>query len=597
MFALLFAYFQFFAPSPAPSPKEEVKKEQAVAKLTKTDANQQQSLPDTSKAIQQEVVKANTPLYGNLAPFTVGTPKTYKIENENLSVKFSNQGAALEEVLLKSYKTWDGKPLLLFEKGRSAHEVILPSNQGSKTLGKLFFAATQTDSSIDFTAGALRVRYVLSEKAYEVKQIIDIGPELSSQSGNLAIQIGDNLPRSEKDLASCRVNATTNYYSVENGLGNLKESTLDDKSENVNESLAWISLKQRFFNIGLIPSKPFLKGSFHTYTNQADTNAVKLLEAKVEVPVASLNNQPLEVKWYLGPNRYKELGQVAKGFEDNVYLGIPVVNLINKYLVVNIFYWLEDVIPSYAVIILVLVIIIRILLFPLNFKSYVGMAKMRVLQPQIAELKEKLGDDTMAIQQAQMKLYSEVGVNPLAGCLPLLLQLPVLLAMFNFFPNAIELRQQALWWAEDMSTYDSIATLPFSLPGYGNHVSLFTILMTASTLLLTWYNNKGNTMSASNQQMLVLSYVMPVFFMFILNSLPAGLNYYYLLSNMASFTQQVIIRSTVDDKAILAKLHANKERLAKKPKSSFSQRLEEAMKTAEEQRKIKAENKKKGGKA
>jgi len=218
------------------------------------------------------------------------------------------------------------------------------------------------------------------------------------------------------------------------------------------------------------------------------------------------------------------------------------------------------------------------------------MAKMRVLSPEVNAIKEKHGDDMAAAQQEQMKLFQSVGVNPLAGCIPLLLQMPVLLSMFNFFPNAVELRQQVLWWSSDLSTYDSIATLPFSIPGYGSHVSLFTILMTASTLLVTWYNNQTSTVTGP---MLYMSYIMPVFFMFILNTLPAGLNYYYLISNLASMGQQFIIRSTVDEKAIRAKLEQNKEKNKDKPKAGFAKRLEDAMRLAEEQKKAQQDAKKK----
>jgi YidC/Oxa1 family membrane protein insertase len=309
--------------------------------------------------------------------------------------------------------------------------------------------------------------------------------------------------------------------------------------------------------------------------------------------IAPSGDNTMRFSWYLGPNAIEVLEHVADGYDKNVYLGIPVVNLINRYFMVNLFHFLEDTVHNYAIIIILLVLIIRLILFPLNYRSYVGMAKMRVLQPEVNEIKERLGDDTAGIQAEQMKLYQTAGVNPLSGCIPLLLQMPVLLAMFNFLPNAIELRQQGLWWSEDLSTFDSIATLPFVLPGYGNHVSLFTILMTASTLLVTWYNNQTSTMA--NQQMAVVSYVMPVVFMFILNSLPAGLNFYYLISNLASFTQQWIIRRSVDDKAIHAKLQANKAKNAVKPKNpnSFAQRLEAAMRAAEEQKKTQSGNKKK----
>ena len=234
-------------------------------------------------------------------------------------------------------------------------------------------------------------------------------------------------------------------------------------------------------------------------------------------------------------------------------------------------------------------LLIKTLLFPLSYKSYISMAKMKVLKPELDEIKERTGDDMQKAQAEQMKLYQQVGINPLSGCIPLLLQMPVLLAMFNFFPNAIELRQQSFWWAPDLSSYDSIATLPFSLPGYGDHVSLFTILMTASTLVLTWYNNQTSTVAGPMQSM---SYIMPVVFMFILNSLPAGLSFYYLVSNVVSIVQQQAIKRFVDDGQLRKKLDENKVKNAGKKKTGFAARLEDAMRQAQEVQKEKDKNKK-----
>jgi YidC/Oxa1 family membrane protein insertase len=217
------------------------------------------------------------------------------------------------------------------------------------------------------------------------------------------------------------------------------------------------------------------------------------------------------------------------------------------------------------------------------------MAKMKVLKPELDEIKARTGDDMQKAQAEQMKLYQQVGINPLSGCIPLLLQMPILLAMFNFFPNAIELRQQSFWWAPDLSSYDSIATLPFSLPGYGDHVSLFTILMTASTLVLTWYNNQTSTVAGPMQSM---SYIMPVVFMFILNSLPAGLSFYYLVSNVVSIVQQQVIKRFVDEDTLRKKLEDNKVKNANKKKTGFAARLEEAMRVAQETQKEKDKQKK-----
>ena len=275
-----------------------------------------------------------------------------------------------------------------------------------------------------------------------------------------------------------------------------------------------------------------------------------------------------------------------------MYLGWPVINLVNRFITVNVFDWLQGVISSYGVIIIILVLLIKLLLFPLSYKSYVSMAKMKVLKPELDEIKARTGDDMQKAQAEQMKLYQQVGINPLSGCIPLLLQMPILLAMFNFFPNAIELRQQSFLWAPDLSSYDSVATLPFSLPGYGNHVSLFTILMTASTLVLTFYNNQTTTVAGPMQSM---SYIMPVVFMFILNSLPAGLSFYYLVSNVVSIIQQQVIKRFVDEGSLRQKLDENKVKNANKKKTGFAARIEDAMRLAQENQKEKDKQKKANG--
>jgi YidC/Oxa1 family membrane protein insertase len=251
---------------------------------------------------------------------------------------------------------------------------------------------------------------------------------------------------------------------------------------------------------------------------------------------------------------------------------------VNKYIIVNLFAFLEDYFTNYGVIIILIVLLIKMVLFPLTYKSYMGMAKMRVIKPEIDELKEKYGDDATKMQQEQMKLFSQLGVSPISGCLPLVLQMPFLFAMFFFFPNAIELRQESFWWADDLSTYDTFINLPFTIPFYGAHVSLFTLLMTVSQIVYTHFNNQLTTATGPMKN---LGYIMPVMFMFVLNSYPAGLSFYYFVSNMVTFGQQALIKLFVDDKKIREKVEENKVKNVNKKKSKFQQRLEDAMRSAD----------------
>jgi YidC/Oxa1 family membrane protein insertase len=284
---------------------------------------------------------------------------------------------------------------------------------------------------------------------------------------------------------------------------------------------------------------------------------------------------------------------VADGFSRNLSLGWPPMMWINKYVIIPIFNLLEGSISNYGVIIIILVLFVKILLLPLSYKSYLGMAKMKLLKPELDLIKEKNGDNMAQNQQDQMKLYQQAGVNPFSGCIPLLLQMPILIAMFYFFPVSIELRQQPFLWAEDLSTYDSIINLPFTIPFYGSHVSLFVLLMTASTLIYQWQNNQLSSVTGPMKSM---SYMMPVIFMFMLNSFSAGLSFYYFVSNLVTFAQQAIIKRFVDEDKIMAVMEDHKKKMlaggGTSKKSSFMSKLEQAMKASEEARKASEEARK-----
>ncbi|MBR9998381.1 MAG: membrane protein insertase YidC, partial [Cyclobacteriaceae bacterium] len=262
----------------------------------------------------------------------------------------------------------------------------------------------------------------------------------------------------------------------------------------------------------------------------------------------------------------------------------PPVNWVNKFLIIPTFQFLERFISNYGIIIILLVVFIKILLFPLTYKSYMSMAKTKVLKPELDAIKEQYGGDMQKVQSEQMKLYQQVGVNPLSGCIPILLQMPILFSMFYFFPNSIELRQESFLWADDLSTYDSVLNLPFTIPAYGSHVSMFTLLMTASTILYTWSNNQVTTVQGPMKSM---QYFMPVIFMFVLNSFPAALSFYYFVSNIVTFGQQALIRMFVDEDKIKKILDENRQKSTTRKKSRFQTKLEEAMRSGEEAKKKK----------
>lgn len=580
LFGILFAYFTFFAPKPEQLPA--AKKE--AAKLA----------ADAGKKASQEEIAYSGLRQAGLADSSITIDTIPLIlENEDIRVSISPLGGQVREVQLKKYKTWDGKPLILLSGKRSSQHFFVNASGKRLDLSILPFSGKvqktgdssvlELKSKLSSMAG-LSQRFVLPAKGFELKQAVNAG--IAGINPKAELVFVQDAAQLEKDIVQNRTTTNINYFEKEEGFSGLSETSLSEEKAEVSKPLAWFSFKQKFFNWGVIADGQFDGLSAIQKTNEADSHSVKRMETRLAI---TLGNGSASFRHYFGPNKFTILKKVAEDYDRNVYLGWPGINLVNRFITINVFSWLEGAISSYGIIIVILVLLIKTLLFPLSYKSYISMAKMKVLKPELDEIKERTGDDMQKAQAEQMKLYQQVGINPLSGCIPLLLQMPVLLAMFNFFPNAIELRQQSFWWAPDLSSYDSIATLPFSLPGYGDHVSLFTILMTASTLVLTWYNNQTSTVAGPMQSM---SYIMPVVFMFILNSLPAGLSFYYLVSNVVSIVQQQAIKRFVDDGQLRKKLDENKVKNAGKKKTGFAARLEDAMRQAQEVQKEKDKNKK-----
>jgi YidC/Oxa1 family membrane protein insertase len=357
----------------------------------------------------------------------------------------------------------------------------------------------------------------------------------------------------------------------------------------------WVTIKQKFFISGIIAQNSFSGGELKQQTNEANTQVVKNAIVELFVPTADVQNDKANFTYYFGPNDYKIISEVTPGFSKNLSLGWPPMLWVNKFMVIPAFKFLESFIGNYGLIIVLLVLMVKLLLLPLSYSSYLGMAKMRLLKPETDAIKEKNGDNMAQAQQDTMKLYKQVGVNPFSGCIPLLVQMPFLFALFYFFPISIELRQKAFLWAEDLSTYDSIINLPFTVPfGFGSHVSLFVLLMTASTLIYTWQNNQ---MTGVTGPMKSMGYIMPIVFLFVLNSFAAGLSFYYFVSNLVTFAQQAIIKRFVDEDKIKAIMEENRKKAATNggsgSKSKFMAKLEEAMKASEEAKKAAQAKKKK----
>ncbi len=366
----------------------------------------------------------------------------------------------------------------------------------------------------------------------------------------------------EKDLRKSKENVTINYYTNKGAFSSLKVKSEGQSKKIIDTPLKWITIKQRFFSSAILCSEDeqgkekvsFSDAQICTISDSSDNKILKKSYVKFSLPFDKSCHYKL--KFFFGPNKYSVLKSVGESFSSNMVLGWFIIKYINKYFTIPLFHFLCKWITNCGILIIILVLIIKLLLLPLSYKSQVASAKMKVLKPQLDELKKKFGDDKQKAQMAQVNFYKEMGVNPLSGCIPVILQMPILVAMFNFIPNAIEFRQCSFLWAKDLSTYDSIFNLPFNIPLYGDHVSLFAILMTLSIVISTLYNSQMNT--SIDPSMKMITYFMPLIFMVILNSHPAALSFYYFVSNIGSSIQQYIIGKFVDEKGIMLKLEQNR---------------------------------------
>lgn len=525
-----------------------------------------------------------------------GTEEDIQIENEDMKMTFSSMGGVIKEVELKGFTTNLGEPLIILDGERSNTSLVAKHAGRDIDLTKLYYNFSKNEkgdsTSLIFnlqvsTNQFVRQTYTIPKNGYKVGYKLDlVGLEKLVEGKSVAFKWEDKLQNHENDVTVSRRKSTINYYTVSESFDGLSETSISLEEEKLSEPIKWVAMKQKFFTSAIVAKNKFDNGEISTSVDENDAATVKHAKIALSLPLKDLVTGDGEYTYYFGPNNYNILKKVTDGFSKNLYLGWFPVSMVNKLLIIPLFQFLENFIGNYGIIIMILVLVIKLLLSPLSYKSYVSMAKTKVLKPELDKIKEECGDDMQKVQSEQMKLYQKVGVNPLSGCIPVLLQMPILFAMFYFFPSSIELRQQGFLWASDLSTYDSIFSwnthIPLLSDFYGNHVSLFTLLMTASTILYTWSNNQ---VSSVQGPMKSVSYMMPIIFMFVLNSFPAGLSFYYFISNLVTFGQQALIRKFVDEEKIKSILEENKKKNVNKKKSKFQQRLEEAMKANQENQK------------
>ncbi|MCX6306794.1 MAG: membrane protein insertase YidC [Bacteroidetes bacterium] len=578
-------------------------------------ANQKEKVLSTGKKLDSLTVLRLTmkDALGAFANSSVGKDTTYSIENDVFKLNISSLGGKISTVVLKDYRTWDQRPLELMHKDSLQFGLSFFSNNRIINTNKLYFQpfwpdAKNTGQPLLRVAGNDSVRlgmrlymaasdttidpekyieYVYTVKGneymlrYSVK-FVNMTDFIDPATKYLVLNWNDNLIRQEKSVNMERMTTGLFYKYAEDKVDNLSEAK-DEEKVLKNERLKWVSFKQQFFTSTLIADDFFSDPKLRSATLPGGNHYLKSMAVEVGIPFIPSENKAVSMSMYFGPNKYYGLKKYHQDLEKQIPLGwgFFLMAWINIYAVIPVFTFFGNFGWNYGIIILILTIILKTILFPIAFKTYKSSAKMRVLKPEIDELNKKFPkkEDAMKKQSATMELYKKAGVNPMAGCIPLLLQMPILIAMFRFFPSSIELRQQAFLWAKDLSSYDSIYTFPggFSIPYYGDHISLFALLMTISSVIYTRINDQ---MMGSQQSqmpgMKTMMYLMPVMFLFWFNDYSSGLSYYYLLANLLTFAQIYIIRATIDEKKLHLQIEANKKKTIKK--SGFQKRLEDMAK-------------------
>ena len=588
----------FLQPSDKEIKREKILQDSIARAKNKTPLPKKPAITEQLSAVKPQIDSAT--LSGPFGSSTSGTNQAIVLENDLMKINISPKGGRIASVLLKNFKTYDKKPLVLFEGDANKFGLLFGAAGKNIITNNLYFSASapslsvsKTDSSsltmrLNYAEGKY-IDYVYSLKGDSYKVGFTIATKgmqdvISTQQQQLALNWETVLMQKEEDIVNENRYSTAYFKHVDGDVDHLDLVESETKELKEEGKIKWISFKQHFFSNVLVSKNGFTSGTLAVNTS-TEANVVKGFKATMQLP---FNGQDVSypMEFYFGPNKISTLEEFGYDISKQVDLGYWPLKYINRWVVLPVFNFLEGFNWGYGLIILVLTIVLKTVLLPLTYKSYLSMAKMRILKPEMDEIKAKVGDDNATLlQQEYLKLYKKAGVNPLGGCLPMLLQLPIIMAFFFFFPNLFELRQESFLWMNDLSTYDAFFNLGFTLPFIGNHISLMCILMTISTLIYTYFNNQ---VSGATGQMKYIGYITPIIFFGVLNSYPAGLNYYYFLANMLTFAQQYLIRQFVNDDKIHARIQENKKKpVSEKKQSGFQKRMEDYVRNQQQGAKTK----------
>ena len=545
------------------------------------------------------------------------------VENDVMAVLFSTRGGQIKGVTLKDYTQYGprgkrDRKIEMMDPATARFGLSFYLKNGLKnvpvnTLDYVFTAqpvvgeadgAKSVVMRLPVAEGAyLEYRYLIydteaPERDYLVDfdvRLVNMAPEMANQT-QIQIDWANTTFQNEKGFQNENMYTTLSYrFPDETSIEELGMSE-GAKLKNISTQVNWVAFKQQFFSSVFIAPDNVSYANLAFDTAAPESSLLKTFTAQMGVPYTP-QTEGYDFAFYFGPNKYSILKKIGEPGGADIYLerlvplGWGIFGWVNRWCVIPVFDFLRNYIGSFGIIIFILVLLVKLVISPLTYKSYVSMAKMRLVKPQIDELAKKYPkpEDAMKKQQATMELYKKAGINPMGGCIPMLIQMPILIAMFRFFPASIELREQPFLWADDLSSYDSIVNLPFSIPFYGDHVSLFALLMAVSLFGYSWFNYQQT--ASSQPQMagmkFMMVYMMPIMMLLWFNSYSSGLCYYYLLSNLFTIGQTLVIRRIVDDEKIHAVMQANAARKSKGKKSKFQQRYEELMRQQEAQQRAK----------
>jgi YidC/Oxa1 family membrane protein insertase len=613
IFILFFCYLQFTQPSEAEIAKHNNIRDSIALFQKRTDSlNTVTTQPPQNQPIASNPVNPNDAVamqqyatkFGAFAPAAVGTASEITLENEVLKVTFNSKGAKIVGAELKKYKKVNEDaqhndiytPLVLLEDSKNKFEYTLPlQGIGNVNTADLFFTTEKNGNAVTFRANAgegrfFEQKYTLNADyglEYSVRYV-GLQQVIDAAQNKIALQWDNYLDKYERNQQYERTYSTV-YFKPADDNSDYCNCQKDDQQNKT--AVRWISHSNQFFNSSLIAANtPFSDVTMATQMYDDSNADLKKLYSKVNIPYGHSADETFAMKMYLGPNVYDNLKAYNNDLEDIIPFGKSFFGTINRWIVRPVFNLLSALVSMKGLVILLLTLLVKTVLYPLTYKMLYSQAKMTALKPRIDKLREKFGEDQQKMQAETMKVYGEYGVNPVGGCMPMLLQMPIWIALFRFFPASIEFRQEPFLWAKDLTSYDAWIQLPFQLPLFGSHISLFTLLWMISTLAYTYYSTKDTDFSAQ-PYMKYMQYVMPFMFMFAFNNYASGLTCYMVFSNLLNIGQTIITKQfVIDNEKVKKELELAKSQPKKK---GIMGKLQEATEMAQRMQEDKEKERKK----